>query len=33
MPDECVAAIERGERVWDTKAMQEEFEAIGFAAP
>jgi hypothetical protein len=33
MPAELVARVEAGEQVWDTQAMQRDFEAIGFMAP
>ena len=33
MPEELEARVAAGEQVWDTKAMQVDFEAIGFAAP
>lgn len=33
MPDELARVIHCGDPVWDTNAMREEFEAIGFAAP
>lgn len=33
MPEECLAAIARGERVWDRDAMLNEYDVIGFLAP
>ena len=33
MPDELVARIRVGERIWDTAQLQDEFEVIGFLAP
>ena len=33
MPEELEARVAAGEQVWDTQAMQADFEAIGFAAP
>jgi hypothetical protein len=33
MPAELAAALERGEEVWDTAAMQAAFEVTGFLSP
>lgn len=33
MPDELKARVEAGEPVWDTRAMQVDFEPQGFMAP
>lgn len=33
MPAELLAAIDRGEQVWDTASLQADFEVLGFMAP
>lgn len=33
MPEELVARVNRGEQVWDTVQMQQDFEVKGFMAP
>lgn len=33
MPDELRAVVARGERVWSTDELREEFDVEGFAAP
>lgn len=33
MPQEALDAIERGEQIWSTDEMREEFEVVGFLAP
>ena len=33
MPEELRSRIESGEEIWDTAALQETFEVLGFMAP
>ena len=33
MPAELIERVEAGEEVWDTEALRESFEVLGFMAP